>query len=122
MRISDWSSDVCSSDLPDILWPDALDADALLPARVLKKVAVAPGDTLMQLLTDAGAEPGDSQAAISALADKFNPRKLKIGQEITLTFERNDADSYRLFEMSLNPSIEREVNVKRVAEIGRAHV
>src|SRR3546814_19908711 len=70
----------------------------------------------MQLLTDAGAEPGDSQAAISALADKFNPRKLKIGQEITMTFERNDADSYRLFEMSLNPSIEREVNVTRVAD------
>lgn len=106
---------------PDNLWPDALDADALLPARVLKKVAVAPGDTLMQLLTDAGAEPGDSQAAISALADKFNPRKLKVGQEITLTFERNDADSYRLFEMSLSPSIEREVNVKRVDDAFRAN-
>src|SRR3546814_10600650 len=87
MRISDWSSDVCSSDLP--------------------------GDTLMALLTEAGADPGESQAAISALADKFNPRKLKVGQEITLTFERNDADSYRLFELSLSPSVERE-------EIGRA--
>lgn len=98
---------------PDMWWPDALDVDALLPARILKKVAVAPGDTLMQLMTDAGAEPGDSQAAITALADKFNPRRLKVGQEIVLTFERNDADSYRLFEMSLSPSIEREVNVVR---------
>ncbi|WP_341705263.1 peptidoglycan DD-metalloendopeptidase family protein [Ferrovibrio sp.] len=105
---------------PDMWWPAALDAEALLPARVLKKIAVAPGDTLMQLLTEAGADAGDSQAAISALADKFNPRKLKVGQEITLTFERNDADSYRLFELSLSPSIEREVNVKRVAGDFRA--
>src|SRR3546814_4586492 len=62
---------------PDILWPDALDADALLPARVLKKVAVAPGDTLMQLLTDAGAEPGDSQAAISALRSEEHTSELQ---------------------------------------------
>jgi murein DD-endopeptidase MepM/ murein hydrolase activator NlpD len=98
---------------PDVWWPDAFNADDLLPAKVLKKVAVAPGDTLMQLLTEAGAEPSDSQAAINALNAKFNPRKLKVGQEITLTFVRNDADSYRLFEMSLSPSIEREVNVTR---------
>lgn len=105
---------------PDTWWPDALNTADLLPARVLKKVAVAPGDTLMQLLTDAGAEPGDSHAAISALHAKFNPRKLKVGQEITLTFERNDADSYRLFEMALSPSIEREVSVVRADEGFRA--
>ncbi len=98
---------------PDSWWPGTLNPDDLLPAKVLKKVAVAPGDTLMALLTEAGAEPSDSQAAITALHAKFNPRKLKVGQEITLTFERNDADSYRLFEMSLSPSIEREVNVTR---------
>ncbi|PJI41820.1 MAG: hypothetical protein CTR53_04960, partial [Ferrovibrio sp.] len=99
---------------PDAWWPGTLNPDDLLPAKVLKKVAVAPGDTLMALLTEAGAEPSDSQAAINALNAKFNPRKLKVGQEITLTFERNDADSYRLFEMSLSPSVEREVNVTRV--------
>ncbi|HEX6958388.1 MAG TPA: peptidoglycan DD-metalloendopeptidase family protein [Ferrovibrio sp.] len=98
---------------PDLWWPQALDPSDLLPARVLKKVAVAPGDTLMQLLTDAGADPAESHEAIVALADKFNPRKLKAGQEITLTFERNDADSYRLFELALSPSIEREVSVVR---------
>lgn len=98
---------------PDLWWPQAFDASDILPARVLKKVAVAPGDTLMQLLTEAGAEPGESQAAISALGEKFNPRRLKVGQEITLTFERNDADSYRLFELALSPSIEREVSVVR---------
>jgi murein DD-endopeptidase MepM/ murein hydrolase activator NlpD len=98
---------------PDNWWPADFNPDDLLPTKVLKKVAVAPGDTLMQLLTEAGAEPSDSQAAINALHAKFNPRKLKVGQEITLTFERNDADSYRLFELSLSPSIEREVNVTR---------
>lgn len=98
---------------PDAWWPRAFDPEDLLPSRVLKRVAVAPGDTLMALLTEAGAEPGESQAAISALGAKFNPRRLKVGQEITLTFERNDADSYRLFELSLSPSVEREVSVVR---------
>lgn len=84
-----------------------------LPSKMLKTVAVAPGDTLMQILTEAGAEIGDSQAAIDALTAKFNPRKLKAGQEITLTFERMDAETVRLSELTLSPSIEREVNVVR---------
>src|SRR3546814_11028352 len=45
MRISDWSSDVCSSDLRDIAWADApapvraaaaAPADAFTPARVIE--------------------------------------------------------------------------------------
>ncbi len=98
---------------PETWWPQLRSDAELLPAKVLKKVAVGPGDTLMQLLTDAGAEPAESHQAIQALGQKFNPRRLKIGQEITLTFERLDSESYRLFEMALAPSVEREVNVVR---------
>ncbi|MBP7065948.1 MAG: peptidoglycan DD-metalloendopeptidase family protein [Ferrovibrio sp.] len=99
---------------PETWWPQLRDEAELLPSKVLKKVAVGPGDTLMQLLTEAGAEPADSHQAIQALGQKFNPRRLKIGQEITLTFERlDDGEDYRLFEMALAPSVERELNVVR---------
>lgn len=100
---------------PESWWASLRDEAELIPSKILRKVAVGPGDTLMQLLTDAGAEPQDSHQAIQALGQKFNPRKLKIGQEITLTFERLDesGDNYRLFEMALAPSVEREVNVVR---------
>src|SRR3546814_8442921 len=39
MRISDWSSDVCSSDLPDILWADILCGDQVRE-KVLNSVRV----------------------------------------------------------------------------------
>lgn len=98
---------------PELWWPQMLGGAQSLPERVLKRVAVAPGDTLMQLLTDAGAEPAESQAAINALGAKFNPRKLKVGQEITLAFDQLDASTFRLTQLSLSPSVEREVSVVR---------
>jgi len=94
-------------------WPSNFDLSDLQPAHVLKKIAVGPGDTLMQLLTDAGAQPDESQRAIEALGRKFNPRRLQVGQEITLTFERMDSETMRLAEMALTPSVEREVSVVR---------
>ncbi len=99
---------------PETWWPQLRDEAELLPSKVLKKVAVGPGDTLIQLLTDAGAEASDSHLAIQALGEKFNPRRLKVGQEITLTFDRADGgEDYRLYEMALAPSVERELSVVR---------
>lgn len=94
-------------------WHAAFPDETSLPSRVLKKIAVGPGDTLMQLMADAGAVPEESQQAIAALGSKFNPRRLKIGQEITLTFERIDSDTLRLDQVALAPSVEREVTVVR---------
>ena len=94
-------------------WPANFNLADFQPAHVLKKIAVGPGDTLMQLLTDAGAQPDESQRAIEALGRKFNPRRLQVGQEITLTFERLDSETLRLAEMALTPSVEREVSVVR---------
>lgn len=59
------------------------------PARPLTKariIAVDKGDTLMKVLVKAGAERGQAHDAIGALSKVFNPRKLKAGQEVTLTF------------------------------------
>ncbi|WP_374634933.1 M23 family metallopeptidase [Ferrovibrio sp.] len=106
---------MASSIMPssDLWWPSNFNFSDLRPVQVLKKIAVGPGDTLMQLLTDAGAQPDESQRAIEALGRKFNPRRLQVGQEITLTFERLGSESLRLSEMALTPSVEREVSVVR---------
>jgi len=105
---------------PESWWHSAFQAETSLPSRVLKKVAVGPGDTLMRLLSDAGAEPEESHQAIAALNSKFNPRRLRIGQEITLTFERLDSETLRLDELALAPSVEREVSVVRNGDSFRA--
>ena len=69
--------------------PPAAPARSLTPARPLTKariIAVDKGDTLMKVLVKAGAERGQAYDAIGALSKVFNPRKLKAGQEVTLTF------------------------------------
>src|SRR3546814_4563024 len=62
MRISDWSSDVCSSDLRDPRWGPGLDAvdlqaDVLFPVGRLASVACA------------------DEIAVAAVAHRGNPRR-----------------------------------------------
>jgi murein DD-endopeptidase MepM/ murein hydrolase activator NlpD len=71
-------------------------------------VRVASGDTLMTLLVDAGVASGDAQEAITALEPVWNPRALRVGQEIALQF----ADE-RLQEMRLAAALDRDVIVAR---------
>ena len=47
---------------------------------------IGEGDTLSEVLTDAGASRNDAAAAAAALGKLFNPRRIKPGQEITVTF------------------------------------
>ncbi|MFN3460874.1 MAG: M23 family metallopeptidase [Oceanibaculum sp.] len=86
-------------------------------------VTVKRGDTLMKLLVDAGIERGEAHQAIEGLSSLYDPRQLRPGQDITLTFlpptslklpleieiERKSA----LLGLSLQPSVEREVQVRR---------
>jgi murein DD-endopeptidase MepM/ murein hydrolase activator NlpD len=95
--------------LPDRLLPDI----ELNPVRLVKTIAVGRGDTLMKLLTAAGADSGDSHQAIAALKPLYDPRRLQLGQEITLTFERAGDEGYRLAALNLNDSVERSVEVVR---------
>lgn len=79
---------------------------------------VKRGDTLMTVLTRAGVSQGAAHDAVTALRPVFDPRALKIGQEIKLTFAPNtDDDSADLHSLSLQAGIERDVSVQR-AETG----
>lgn len=56
-----------------------------------REMRVANGETLAGLLTRAGASSTDVNAALSSIADVYNPRRLRPGQAISLYFEREGA-------------------------------
>jgi len=86
-------------------------ADRTRAARVEH---VRRGDTLMTLLARAGVANGVARDAIAALRAVFNPRDLKIGQEIRLTFAPSpEAATGDLRGLALQASIERDVAVER---------
>jgi murein DD-endopeptidase MepM/ murein hydrolase activator NlpD len=75
---------------------------------------VRRGDTLITLLTRAGVPTAAAHEATKALRPVFNPRALKIGQEVKLTFAPSaDQAGNGLRSLSLQASIERDVAVRR---------
>jgi len=90
------------------------------PAIVKRTLTVAPGDTLMGLLTDAGIDRREAYDAITALRDVFRPRDLRIGQDIELSLApasgggtQGAGPEPRLISFGLQPSVERDVRVSR---------
>ncbi|MGE5547263.1 MAG: peptidoglycan DD-metalloendopeptidase family protein [Solirubrobacterales bacterium] len=104
----------------------ALAADSEIEDRagrpVERPIQVGSGDTLMDVLMRAGVDGSEATQAIEALKDKFNPRALKAGQKVLVTFERpahgfGIGDFHRV---SLNSDPMREVSATRTAEGGFA--
>ena len=87
---------------------------------VERHVQVGSGDTLVDVLTRAGVESADATQAIDALKDVFNPRALKAGQKVTVTFEKpsHGFGIGGFHKVSLNADPIREVAAKRTADGG----
>lgn len=85
------------------------------PATVVRPIAVGRGDTLTRVLQRGGVAEDQAYLAATALADVFNPRRLQLGQEITLTFNRTEA-GLSLSQMQLADGVERTVGVTRQAD------
>lgn len=87
-------------------------------------VTVGRGDTLMQLLIGAGAARADAHRAIAAMKPLYDPRKLRSGQELALTFderfetlEGNEPELVRtLSTITMQTDVDREVAIRRTAE------
>ncbi len=71
-------------------------------------VHVRPGETFSTLLVRAGAAQPDAQEAASAIQQLWNPRALKVGQEIILDFDRG-----RLEAVTLAAALDRMVRAAR---------
>ena len=110
-------------------------------ATTLRKITVARGDTLIGLMVDAGIERPDANRIIAALSEAFDPRDLRPGQEIFLTFieeqpaaatplliQASTGDDGQaqdgttqdakdvLLTLALRPSIEQDIRVTRQAD------
>ncbi len=78
------------------------------------------GDTLSKILTDVGITTGQANSAVEALRPVFNPRRLQVGQIITVTVAPglSSEDTPQLLQVMLRPEAERDVLVRRDAKGG----
>ena len=96
-------------------------AAAAPPAPITQTIAIGRGDTLMKVMLKAGAERGQAHAAIAAMAKLHDPRRLKPGQEIKLTFAAltpavgAGQARPRLLDVSLEADVDRLVIARRSA-------
>ena len=95
------------------------------PQEVHTTISINSGETLMQVLTDAGVAQAEAYQAIAAMQPIFSPRSLRAGQQISLTFMEQPAITdemlaqgkspalKQLVAMSLQPDIERAIQIRR---------
>ncbi|MBP2316226.1 M23 family metallopeptidase [Azospirillum soli] len=83
---------------------------AALDRQVL---SVGRGDTLMDMLTGADVPRDEANSAITALRKVYDPRKLQIGQEVTVLFEPRRGGSKRFVGLEFLPDVVRSVSVAR---------
>ncbi len=91
----------------------------VLPDFEQTVVAIAPGDTMMNLLTDIGIERQDAYYAIEAFGDVYDPRRIRAGQEFNVEYEvlppveqGSADDQLRLINLSMRTAPDREVLVR----------
>ncbi|WP_245986492.1 M23 family metallopeptidase [Azospirillum thermophilum] len=103
-------------------------AHAADPDRELQSVtpvhrqtlSIGRGDTLLDLLTGADVPADEATSAIAALRDLYNPRKLQVGQQVTVLFEprRGGSGSRRFVGLEFEPDPIRSVSIARKGESG----
>lgn len=96
-----------------------------LPATYTQQIEVGKGDTLAELLIGAGVDRTDAHYAIEAMSEYFSPRRIRRGQEVTLTFQSApllidvkaggaDQDGHDKFMgFSIEPDYKTEVRITR---------
>ncbi|HYD70526.1 M23 family metallopeptidase [Azospirillum sp.] len=93
------------------------DSDRARPARGTaldrQVLSVGRGDTLMEMLTGASVPRDEATEAISALRDVYDPRKLRVGQRVTVLFEPRRGAPDRFVGLEFEPEVARSVSVAR---------
>lgn len=81
-------------------------------------LSIGRGDTLMDLLSTANVPANDAHDAVAALREVYNPRRLQVGQHVTVLFEprRGGARKFVGFEFAPDPL--RSVSIARKGDAG----
>lgn len=83
----------------DSSWADKVDPKnkegdaAVKELMTTKTIVVGKGDTLGTVLQKAGISETETHQALTHLQKKFNPKDLQIGQPVSITFTKDEADS-----------------------------
>lgn len=85
-----------------------------------RTLSIGRGDTLMDLLTEAAVPRSEANSAIAALRDVYDPRKLKVGQQVTVLFEPPRGGARRFVGLEFLPDPIRSVSISRKGETGFA--
>lgn len=107
--------------------PEAEAAQPVSPEHVTRTVEIGRGDTLMGVLMREGANRDDAHMAIAALRSHYDPRKLRAGQELELTFEEwpreaalssaeEEAPANMLQSVAIKTDVDRHIAVMRAAD------
>jgi murein DD-endopeptidase MepM/ murein hydrolase activator NlpD len=94
--------------MPAIVTPPMATTAAQAPEAAGETITVQSGDSLMGLLQHAGIAVAAAQSAIDALTGKWDPRALKIGQQIALL--RDDSG---VKQLRLAPDLQRDLVLTR---------
>ena len=78
-------------------------------------VRLQPGDTLIELLTGAGADRVEAHNAVEALRPLYNPRALRAGQEVKLALG-NTGEQIYLNALEIVADVDRTVVVERTGD------
>ena len=95
------------SSLPTPPTPAVSDASTRLT------LAVADGETLAGVLAEADVPADDARSAIEAMRRTYDPRKLRAGQSVTVSYSDRDG-RFRGFE--LQPDLDHRLSVTRSAD------
>lgn len=80
-------------------------------------ISVNQGDTLTSILSEAGLSRGEAYDAVQALRPLFNPRDLRVGQELTILLtpvaEGEESETPRLAELAFDTDVDRRVRLFR---------
>ncbi|MEX1147417.1 MAG: peptidoglycan DD-metalloendopeptidase family protein [Sphingomonadales bacterium] len=102
---------IALADLPQSL-------ESMEPVHTASAITIASGDTLMNALVRAGADRRDAYSAIEAMNTHFNPRRLRVGQSLDLTFLDDGTGQSRLVGLALEQDIDRRLEVLHSDEAG----
>jgi len=95
------------------------EADAAMPVSDIEQVIQAKrGDTFMKLMRNAGVPPEDAHAAIVAMHKVYNPRDLRPGQRITVSFrpDTDDSEKNLFLGFRFHPTVEQAIHVDRAED------
>lgn len=100
---------------------EPLEDTATAPGPTQETVTVESGDNLMSILIEAGVSRTEAFASIETLRPLFNPRDLRVDQELTIilappppdTETTADSDLPRLLELSFDTDVDRRVVLSR---------